>query len=206
MYTPSILLLFSLVAALVGYVRTGTADHPVVLLSGLAAISALWILLRAIPARAKRDRSVAAPRKARKTAPPVVVDGSNVMHWGGPAPSLAPVAEVIAALTAQGYRPGVVFDANAGYKLAGRYMDDAPLAKALGLPTDRVLVVPRGKPADPVILESARQLGAPVLSNDRFRDWAADFPEVCTQNRVWRGGYVNGVLWIESERPTARAA
>jgi hypothetical protein len=91
-----------------------------------------------------------------------------------------------------------VFDANAGYKLSGRYMDDRPLAFVLGLPTDRVLVVPRGEPADPVILKAARELGASVLSNDRFRDWAEQFPEVAQPGHLLRGGYHGGVLWMET--------
>ena len=61
------------------------------------------------------------------------------MHWNGDAPRLDTLQEVVRRLADQGYQPGVVFDANAGYKLTGRYMDDRPLARALGLPADRVL-------------------------------------------------------------------
>ena len=41
-----------------------------------------------------------------------------------------------------------VFDANAGWKLAGRYLHDGDLARILGLEERQVLVVPKGAQAD----------------------------------------------------------
>jgi hypothetical protein len=117
----------------------------------------------------------------------VILDGSNVMHWGTGAPSLDTVRRVVEALEAQGLRPGIVFDANAGWKLFGRYVDDAEFARALGLKASRVLVVPKGTPADPVILQAARDRGARVVTNDRFRDWAGQFPEIAREGRLVRG-------------------
>jgi hypothetical protein len=198
MYGPTLLFLLSVTAAALGHVLTGSPESPVVLVSMLSAVAALLLWLRAAVARLKADERAVTRRGVTQSGRPIVIDGSNVMHWQGQVPSLAPVAEVVNALIAQGFRPGVVFDANAGYKLVGRYMDDGPLASALGLPADRVLVVPRGKPADPVILETARHLGAPILSNDRFRDWAETFPEVRDQRLLRRGGYRDGVLWLEA--------
>ena len=80
-----------------------------------------------------------------------------------------------------------MFDANAGYLLIGKYQHDKALARVLGLPTDRVMVVPKGTPADPMILRAARDYGAPVVSNDRFKDWAKDFPEVKTKGHLITG-------------------
>ncbi len=130
---------------------------------------------------------------------PVVIDGSNVMHWDGEMPKLRTVQTVITALKAKGFEPGIVFDANAGYKLADRYLDDRHFAKLLNLPSDRVLVVPKGEPADPTILSAARDMGAQVLTNDRFRDWARDFPEVKVAGHLVRGGFRNGALWIDEK-------
>jgi hypothetical protein len=126
----------------------------------------------------------------------VVVDGSNVLHWRGDAPDLAPVREVIAELRARGFHPGVMFDANVGYRIGTRYQDDSEMARRLGLPEDRVLVVPKGVPADQYILQAARAMNAPIVSNDRYRDWVAAHPEVTEPGRVIRGGYRNGRLWL----------
>ncbi|MBY4893380.1 hypothetical protein KUL25_11455 [Rhodobacteraceae bacterium N5(2021)] len=153
-----------------------------------------------IPAPARKK----GPRPSRRGAiwrrsPPrhVVIDGSNVMHWNGEVPRLTTLKEVVAALIGQGYQPGIVFDANAGYKLGDRYLDDRDFAKLLNLPGDRVLVVGKGEPADPTILAAARDLGAKVVTNDRFRDWATDFPEVAENNFLVHGGYRDGKLWLE---------
>ncbi len=136
---------------------------------------------------------------ARKQSSPkyVVVDGSNVMHWKDNMPQIDSVRAVVDKLTAAGFAPGVVFDANAGYKLMGKYKHDHALGKLLGLPGDRVMVVAKGTPADPVILASARDLGARVVSNDRFRDWAETHPEVRVPGHVIAGGYRDGQVWLD---------
>ncbi|MFN4155173.1 MAG: NYN domain-containing protein [Paracoccaceae bacterium] len=201
MPVPFILFLVSFAAALFGFGLTGTLDSGPVMLALLSALAALVLLAR-VPGRRTPKRSAPKPgaRKRVPAAPPrsIVVDGSNVMHWKDGTAQMATVQEVIRALSDQGYQPGVIFDANAGYKLAGRYLDDRPLARALGLSADRVLVVPKGEPADPVILKVARDLGAPVVSDDRFRDWVAEFPEVAQPGHLRRGGYRDGVLWLET--------
>lgn len=131
------------------------------------------------------------------------MDGSNIMHWRDGDPSFDPLHDVIHRLTALGFAPGVMFDANAGYLLAGRYLDDGSMAKRLNLPEDAVVVVAKGSPADPVILTAARDLGAIVITNDRYRDWAEEYPEVKTPGTLVRGGYRSGQLWLECE--TAKA-
>ncbi|WP_163848063.1 NYN domain-containing protein [Pseudooceanicola aestuarii] len=127
----------------------------------------------------------------------VVVDGSNVMHWKTGAPDPACLREVITHLAAQNLVVTVIFDANVGYKLRGTYMDDAALARVLRLPAAHVQVAPRGTPADPMILAAARRLRARVVSDDRFRDWAEDYPEVTRPGLLWRGGFRRGRLWLD---------
>lgn len=127
----------------------------------------------------------------------VVLDGSNVMHWRGGEPDLGTVCHVLRHLEEQGFHPGVVFDANAGYKIDGRYQHHTALARKLGLPTDRVLVVNRGEVADGMILRVARDMGARVVSNDRFRDWADQFPQVTTPGFVISGKYRQGALHLD---------
>ncbi len=126
----------------------------------------------------------------------VVIDGSNVLHWNDGIPKIETVREVVSALAKAGLTPGVVFDANAGYKISGRYMHDAALGSLLGLSKDRVMVAPKGVPADPVILQLARDYGAMVVTNDRFRDWADDYADVLKSKEPVRGGYKNGELWL----------
>lgn len=189
--------------------------QDLVMLCGPMLVASTWLLLRAglarrAPTRGRTEnaitRQVSAhsgpPRRglfARQQAPPkyVVVDGSNVMHWKDNVPQINSVRAVVDKLTAAGYAPGVVFDANAGYKLMGKYKHDHALGKLLGLPQDRVMVVAKGTPADPVILASARDLGARIVSNDRFRDWAETHPEVGVPGHVIAGGYRDGQVWLD---------
>jgi len=135
----------------------------------------------------------------RRPAPliPVVVDGSNVMHWRDETPRADTLREVLDHLKGLGLSPDVVFDANAGYLLAGRYLHSHDLGRLLGLSGDHVRVMPRGKPADPAILDLARDMGARVVSNDRFRDWADDHPELGQSGYVIRGHYAAGKLVLD---------
>ncbi len=123
----------------------------------------------------------------------VIVDGSNVMHWGGD-PSVKALQAVIGSLIARRLEPFVVFDANVGYKLSDRYLDDAPMAEMIGLSADRVLVVEKGVSADERILAMAREHDACVVSNDRFRDWTVKHPWVRKKGRMMRGTYRNGAV------------
>ncbi|MEZ5910941.1 MAG: hypothetical protein R3D84_00925 [Paracoccaceae bacterium] len=181
-------LLLSLPATAAAVLLPEWAD--LLLLSGPVALASGCLLLRS-PHRSGAKRG--------KT--PVVIDGSNVLYWRDETPRIEPVREVIRALKARGFSPGVVFDANAGYLVKGRYKHDAAFGRMLGLPKDRVMVVPKGEPADATILLVARELKARVVSNDRFRDWANAYPEVVTAGHVIRGGYRGKTLWLEPDRP-----
>lgn len=130
----------------------------------------------------------------RRRRPIIVVDGSNVMFWADETARLDTVRTVIDRLRAAGFRPVVWFDANAGYRLADRYLGPRPLARQLGLSHANVRVAPKGTPADPLLLEMASHLGAPVVSNDRFRDWAHAFPDIVTGDRMVRGRMKAGEL------------
>lgn len=106
----------------------------------------------------RKARAISSPKAGTGRTTPsrsVVLDGSNVMHWREGKPRIETLRQVIDHLSAQGFLPGVVFDANAGYKLSARYLDDRQLARLLSLPADRVLVVAKGQPADLVILQAA---------------------------------------------------
>ena len=162
------------------------------MIAGPSCLASLWLLFRAW-----RARPVADPAW-------IVIDGSNVMHWGGDTPRIEPVREVVRHLKGLGFTPGVIFDANAGYLLEGRYCHDHVFGKMLGLPTDRVMVVDKGNPADPIILREAQDLKARVVTNDRYRDWVERFPDIRSPGFLVRGGYRKGRLWLDlDEEPEA---
>ncbi|NUB42947.1 hypothetical protein GEU84_000990 [Fertoebacter nigrum] len=186
MMVPLILLLLSLAGVAWAVLLPGLAD--LLLLAVPCALASLFLLLRSA-----RGRVARAPRW-------VVIDGSNVMHWQDGTPRIATVRAVVDHLKAQGYSPGVVFDANAGHLTSGRYQHDGALAAQLGLPADRVMVVGKGTQADPVLLAAARDLGARIVSNDRFRDWAGTHPEVREPGHLIRGHFHAGALVLELER------
>lgn len=131
----------------------------------------------------------------------ILVDGSNVMHWQDNAPSLHPVREVVEKLTGLGYVPGIVFDANAGWKLQGRYLHDGELARLLGVEDRQVLVVPKGTQADPYLLETAREFEAKIVTNDRYRDWAEQYPDVLKPGFLIKGGMRDGTVWLQGVTP-----
>ena len=119
-------------------------------------------------------------------------------------PQIETVREVLDHLSALGFSPGIVFDANAGHKLAGRYLHHAAFAELLGLAEDRVMVVNKGTPADATILAAARDLDARIVSNDRFRDWLDQHPEVDRPGALIRGGFVDGTLWLAVDNAGSR--
>ena len=189
MVAPTCLLVLSLVAVAVAFVVPGLSDLLLVAVPALLGSS--YLLLRAW---LSERRNVAVVQKKW-----IVIDGSNVMYWADDTPRIETVREVVLHLTDLGFAPGVVFDANAGYLLHGRYQHDAAIGKLLGLPRDRVMVVGRGQPADPTILAAARDMAAPVVTNDRFRDWADQYPEVRQPGFLIRGGYRDGRLWLSPD-------
>lgn len=134
------------------------------------------------------------PWRSRKS---VVIDGSNVMHWQGGTPKLETLQEVVRHMAGRGYDITIVFDANAGYKINDRYMHDDAFARRLGLACSRVHVMDRGLPADPMVFKIAKRQRARILSNDRFRDWLDQHPELALDGKVIRGGYDKGGLWTQ---------
>ena len=136
-------------------------------------------------------------RRSIDGKPDVILDGSNIMHWRGGKADLAAVKDVLHELRETGVIAGVVFDANAGYKLSGRYLHHHEFARKLDLPQDHVMVVNKGEAADGLILRAAQDFGAKVVSNDRFRDWAESFPLVRKPGFLISGRYKSGVLHLD---------
>ncbi len=206
MIVPLLLFAASLIGLYATLVVPALIDYA--FLAGLIVLASLYLVLRAWSGRGRALRKT--PRRKfkktlRKTPRDVakkwiVIDGSNVMHWKDNKPQIETVREVVERLTSLGYTPGVVFDANAGYLVAGKYQHHGSFGRLLGLPEDRVMVVNKGMPADPTVLLAARDLGARVVSNDRFRDWAEAHPEVYEPSHFIRGEYRSGKLWLDLGR------
>jgi rRNA-processing protein FCF1 len=193
--------LFFLCSALAGWTWfwTGSLLSDLTLVALLLMVASLILLGRASLART--------PRRGRKDHTWIMVDGSNVMHWKDKTPQIATVQAVVKDLKSRGFTPAVVFDANAGYKIEDRFMNNRDLARLLGLPQKQVYVVPKGSQADPYLLALARKMDARVVTNDRFRDWVDQVPEVKVPGFLVRGGYRDtGELWMESLTPLSVAA
>ncbi|MFN5996627.1 MAG: NYN domain-containing protein [Paracoccaceae bacterium] len=145
--------------------------------------------------RPRGQRAAVAPRSFGDDRQAVLVDGSNVIYWLDNTPQLAPLLQVVHDLQKRGLKPGVVFDANIGYKLTGAFMGERDLSRILSLPRDQILVVPKGKQADPFLLETARNLNARIVTNDRYRDWIDRYPDVARPDMLvtgeMRGGRVS---------------
>ncbi|MFX0544759.1 NYN domain-containing protein [Roseovarius sp. S1116L3] len=191
MVIPALILVLSLAGVAVALLLPEYGD--LLLLAGPCAVAALILWLRAAFTRKRHKPNW------------ILIDGSNVMHWKDNSPQIETLREVIAHLRVQRHTPAVIFDANVGYLLTGKYQDDYVMAKSLGLPEDRVLVVPKGTIADSYLLTVARDYNAPIVTNDRYRDWADDYPEIAEQGRLIRGGYRNRALWLEGMEAPAPA-
>ena len=101
----------------------------------------------------------------------MIVDASNVAHSTEGVASLANVRLVRDRLTEDGLTPILVADAALRHQI-----DDAPNYEGL-VKAGEIKQPPAGTDADYFILSFARELGASVLSNDRFKDRLKSFPE-----------------------------
>lgn len=178
------------------------------LLVGLGALAALWSYLNdapltglAIPLGVAALGLILGLSWRRKPPARVIIDGSNVLYWAGEQPDLNSVRAVVDQAAAMGLQPVVWFDANAGYLVADRYLNPAAFAQLLRLPLRQVFVAPKGTPADPLILDSATLLGAPVITNDRYRDWQEQYPIARQPDRLIRGLVSNGTARLTPQTP-----
>lgn len=107
-----------------------------------------------------------------ETATLVLVDGSNVAHAGeGTAARLANILLVRDKLRSEGLEVVVVADAALRHQI-----DDSEGYERL-VEAGELKQAPAGTDADYFLLAFARELGASILSNDRFKDRVEHFPE-----------------------------
>lgn len=171
MRTPFTLFALSCLTCLAA-LAAGQGGQDLALIAGLATIaSALLIFLPGKPSRSRQSQKP-------PQIPWVVIDGSNVLFWSPTGAALATVVQVLRRVEAAGLCPVVWFDANVGYRVGDRWLGPIELAKALNIPCKQVFVAEKGHPADPFLLKMAIQRGARVITNDRYRDWVAQFPDI----------------------------
>ena len=194
MRTPQLLLVLSLGGLLTALLLPGWSD--LILLAAPSALASLLLTLREMIRQPRRSG-----RPANKV---IVVDGSNVMYWKDETPRIDAVRDVVDHLSRLGFTVGVMFDANAGYLISGRYRHDREMGYLLGMPQARVMVVPKGTPADPYILAAARDFGARIVTNDRYRDWGEDHPEIRKPGHLIKGGYRGHSVWLDLEESPAQ--
>ena len=131
-------------------------------------------------------------------SPRVLVDASNVAHAteGGEA-RLRNITLVQEKLREEGLQPIVVADA------ALRHQIDDKAAYEKLVDDGTVHQAPAGTDADYFILTFARELDASVLSNDRFKDRIAHFPEV--KDRIIRYMIMAGEVVLERRAKPRRS-
>ena len=131
------------------------------------ASARIWAALEAA-ASDEPARLTALRRKPRGAA---VVDGSNVAWFDQESlvqgqPRLRPILAMRRTLWARGFFPVLLYaDANLPY-----FIDDRPALLAL---RDRaaLTLVDAGTTADEALLRVAKQMGAPLITNDKMEDW-----------------------------------
>ncbi|HEY6827112.1 MAG TPA: hypothetical protein VI259_09645 [Gemmatimonadaceae bacterium] len=131
-----------------------------------------------------------APRPDQPASNVVLVDGSNVAHsTEGERAQVANIVAIRDKLREEGLEPIIVVDAALRHQI-----DDANHYERL-VDAGEVRQAPAGTDADYFILAFARELNASIVSNDRFRDRIAEFPEV--RDRVIRYMIVQDEVVLE---------
>lgn len=139
------------------------------------------------------------PREPVGETKTVLVDGSNVAHAteGGTA-RLSNVRIVCEKLVEEGFEPVVMVDAALRHQIDDREGYERMVQEG------RIRQAPAGTDADYFILSFARELGATVVSNDRFKDRIDRFPEV--RDRVIRFMIVENEVVLERRGKRRREA
>jgi hypothetical protein len=124
----------------------------------------------------------------------VVIDGSNIYHFGhNNGLDAQPLGLIAAQLRNEGYRVVCFFDASIYYTLRehGAFSESTRhklplLMDIFGLNENEIYVVPSGTQADKYVLSSLRHLPkAFAVTNDQFRDYAKQFGDVMKGDQ-WR--------------------
>ena len=160
------------------------------LLAPAAIVFAILLLL------SRRDKAVPdveehAAQEDEVPSNAIVVDGSNVMYWGGePSPQI--LSLVLRSIENKGYAPIVFFDANVGYILDDHYYDELKLALVIGVTKEHICVVDKSVVADEAILAFSKDHKLRVVTNDNYRDWRGQFSHVKRKGVLVKGTCKSG--------------
>jgi hypothetical protein len=148
-------------------------------------------------------------KNMRLDAKTAIFDGSNIYHFGNDRGLDAqPLGMLALRLRDEGYRIVCFFDANIYHRLHEhgafskntRHSVDV-LNDVFGLAANEVYVVPSGVQADRYILNTLKHLPISfAVTNDQFRDYAKEYPDV--MKGQWRKGVVisNGELRLKQHK------
>ena len=103
----------------------------------------------------------------------VVIDGANVAYEersAGGKPKFSNLLKVRRELEEKGFEPVILVDASLKYDI-----DDSEQLEKL-IQSQQVRQVPAGTDADYFIIQFAQELDALIVTNDRYRDYAGQYP------------------------------
>lgn len=103
----------------------------------------------------------------------VIIDGANVAYEeksAGGKPKLSNLLRVRGELEERGFEAIIIIDASLKYDI-----DDQEQLESL-IRSQQVRQVPAGTDADFFILQLAEQLGARIVTNDRYKDYSDRYP------------------------------
>ncbi len=103
----------------------------------------------------------------------VVIDGANVAYEersAGGKPKLSNLLKVRGELEERGFEAVILVDASLKYDI-----DDQEQLEQL-IQSQQVRQVPAGTDADYFIIQFADQLDAVIVTNDRYKDYASQYP------------------------------
>ena len=105
----------------------------------------------------------------------VVIDGANVAYEersAGGKPKFSNLLKVRSELEEKGFEPVILVDASLKYDI-----DDQQQLENL-IRSQQVRQVPAGTDADYFIIQFAQELDALIVTNDRYKDYAQQYPWV----------------------------
>jgi hypothetical protein len=103
----------------------------------------------------------------------VVIDGANVAYEersAGGKPKLSNLLKVRGEIEERGFEAVIIVDASLKYDI-----DDQEQLENL-IQSQQVRQVPAGTDADYFIIQFAHELDAVIVTNDRYKDYAAQYP------------------------------
>lgn len=153
--------------------------------------------------RASATQSMAG-EKAQNASIEYILDGSNILYWdkfrGGI--SLKYVLAITNKLDNLGKKYQVYFDASARHILKSKNTQESILLESLFKERGETFFqTPPREEADTYLLFLASQNpGSKVISNDLFRDHAAEYPWVNNQGRLLQGMVLGNRIFIPGDK------